>query len=143
MINACKKATKKKNTTQRSAMNNAISSPERPWPPGTLAGVKAPPPSHHHHHLLLSTPPLPSTPTQPCQAAGGRGFTTRGPLFSNSGTHCRAACAGDGWWGRDQYNRYGSEGEGRRGAVSKEGRPHQRPLRITKETQLRRNSTRT
>lgn len=107
-------------------MNNAISSPECPWPPGTLAGVKAPPPSHQH--LLLSTPPLPSTPTQPCQAAGGRGFTTRGPLFSNSGTHCRAACAGDGW-GRDQYNRYGSEGgsKGGRlqgGSASSEASPH-------------------
>lgn len=38
---------------------------------------------------LPSSPPLPSA--QPCQVAVGRGFTTQGQLFSNSGTHCRVA----------------------------------------------------
>lgn len=141
MINACKKAkkTKTRKKTQRSAMNNAISSPECPWPPGTLAGVKAPPPSHQH--LLLSTPPLPSTPTQPCQAAGGRGFTTRGRCLVIAGR--TAGLPVQGMAGA-AINTTGTEVRGgRRGAVSKEGRPHQRPLRITKEKQLWRNSTRT
>lgn len=139
MINACKKAKKTRKKTQRSGMNNAISSPECPWPPGTLAGVKAPPPSHP----TFSSPPLPCPPPPPNHAK------RREVAGSRPGGRClviagrTAGLPVQGMAGA-AINTTGTEVRGgRRGAVSKEGRPHQRPLRITKETQLWRNSTRT
>lgn len=96
------------------------------------APIPPPPPS------IPSSPLLPSA--QPCQAAGGRGFTTQGRLFSNSGTHCRAARAGMAGAAINTTGTGLAEG-----GVSTEGQPHQRqrrsPLRITKKTQLRWNST--